>query len=173
MPSSFVKRNDKFVKQSVQNRPYFENIIKQISHVALTTITLVTIITLITSGVEGKLPQKSNSYIAKNDTDVNNKVKNNDSSNTTEEEEEVVDDTPLEKDPHFLVWKILTKLLILTVLRATKRIWSPNYNMIGRCYGYYLMVTLLMWLHICFDVFMEYIATLKIPKYDFKSEYEL
>ena len=36
-------------------------------------------------------------------------------------EDDNEDETPFEKDPHFLVWKILTKLLILTVLRATKR----------------------------------------------------
>ena len=160
MSWSFGKQEDKFMKHSIQNRPYFTTIIKQISHLAITTINLIVIITIITSGVEGKLPQKSYSDRVKNETAVNNKVKNKDSSDT-KEEEEVVDDTPLEKDPHFLVWKILTKLLILTVLRATKRIWSPNYNVIGQCYGIYLMMTLGMWLHICFDVFMEYIASLK------------
>ena len=70
-------------------------------------------------------------------------------------EDENEDETPFEKDPHFLVWKILTKLLILTVLRATKRFWSPNFSTLVHCYGIYMLITLGMWLHICFNVFME------------------
>ena len=94
-------------------------------------------------------PQNQKIHIEKN---------NKDPSDSREDKDAVDDDTPLEKDPHFLVWKILTKLLILTVLRATKRFWSPNFSTLVQCYGIYLVITLGMWLHICFDVFMEYVS---------------
>ena len=73
------------------------------------------------------------------------------------ENEKVEDDTPMEKDPHFLFWKIISKVFILTVLRATRRLWYPNYSIIGFIYGTYMMTTLALWLKICCDVLMEYI----------------
>ena len=123
-------------------------------HFAKLVLTVTIIFIMVNSEVEGKLPKKTASQKIMNQTEAKseNEVK-------VETKEEEIDDTPFEKDPHFLVWKILTKLLILTILRATKRFWSPNFNMLGQCYRYYLLVTLALWLHICFDVFMEYVAT--------------
>ena len=126
-----------------------------LSHQFAKLVLIVTIILImVNSEVEGKLPKKTVSQKIMNQTEAKseNEVK-------VETKEEEIDDTPFEKDPHFLVWKILTKLLILTILRATKRFWSPNFNMLGQCYRYYLLVTLALWLHICFDVLMEYVAT--------------
>ena len=71
--------------------------------------------------------------------------------------EEVEEEVPMEKDPHFLVWKIISKVFILTVLRATRRLWYPNYSIIGYCYGIYMVITLALWLKICCDNMMEYI----------------
>ena len=123
-------------------------------HFAKVGLIVTIIFIMVDSEVEGKLPKKTASQKIMNQTEAKseNEVK-------AETKEEEIDDTPFEKDPHFLVWKILTKLLILTILRATKRFWSPNFNMLGQCYRYYLLVTLALWLHICFDVFMEYVAT--------------
>ena len=78
----------------------------------------------------------------------------NDALNANEGVEEEV---PMEKDPHFLVWKIISKVFILTVLRATRRLWYPNYSIIGYCYGIYMVITLALWLKICCDNVMEYI----------------
>ena len=77
--------------------------------------------------------------------------------NTFNDDEKTEDDIPMEKDPHFLVWKIISKVFILTVLRATRRLWYPNYSIIGFIYGTYMMTTLALWLKICCDVLMEYI----------------
>ena len=71
--------------------------------------------------------------------------------------EGVEQEVPMEKDPHFLVWKIISKVFILTVLRATRRLWYPNYSIIGYCYGIYMVITLALWLKICCDNIMEYI----------------
>ena len=71
--------------------------------------------------------------------------------------EGVEEEVPMEKDPHFLVWKIISKVFILTVLRATRRLWYPNYSIIGYCYGIYMVITLALWLKICCDNVMEYI----------------
>ena len=125
-------------------------------HFAKLVLTVTIIFIMVNSDVEGKLAKKTASQKIMNQTEAKseNEV-------TVETKKDEIDDTPFEKDPHFLVWKILTKLLILTILRATKRFWSPNFNMLGQCYRYYLLVTLALWLHICFDVFMEYVATFK------------
>ena len=69
--------------------------------------------------------------------------------------ERVEEEVPMEKDPHFLVWKIISKVFILTVLRATRRLWYPNYSIIGYCYGIYMVITLALWLKICCDNVME------------------
>ena len=71
-------------------------------------------------------------------------------------EEQIKNEVPMEKDPHFLVWKIISKVFILTVLRATRRFWYPTYGIFGFCYGLYMMITLALWLKICFDNLMEY-----------------
>ena len=72
------------------------------------------------------------------------------------------DDDPLEKDPKFLVWKILLKIFILTGLYTTYRRLPDNYKDIyfwyASVYASYLIVTLVLWLFKCYEAFAEYMS---------------
>ena len=135
---------------------------KHISNFVLSILLYTSLIIFLQSEVDGK--KFSNPSSEKRDNHSNTKGIDKIKDTVIEtKEDEVIDDTPLEKDPHFLVWKILTKLLLLTILRATKRFWSPHFNILGQGYRYYLMATLMMWLHICLDVIMEAISSSEQP----------
>lgn len=68
-----------------------------------------------------------------------------------------VEEDPLALDPKFLVWKILLKLFLLTVLYTTRR-RQPE-EMKPMCYSYaiYLIVTLVMWLQKCYEAFLYHL----------------
>ena len=117
----------------------------------------VIIVGLIITEIEGK--QKSTSS-EKQSVQTPDNVVNKEAGKGTGE------DLELEKQPHFLVWKLLSKVLLLTILRATRRIWQNGYSAFGYGYAIYLLCTLAMWLHICFDLFMEYLSSLSKSRYE-------
>ena len=117
----------------------------------------VIIVGLIITEIEGK--QKSTSS-EKQSVQTPDNVVNKEAGKGTGE------DLELEKQPHFLVWKLLSKVLLLTILRATRRIWQNGCSAFGYGYAIYLLCTLAMWLHICFDLFMEYLSSLSKSRYE-------
>ena len=154
MVSKSKRKDIRSEDRNIQNHPWSSIYSKGVLNLIIDSFsTLIVVVIFILNISTVKAARKSSqdnqrSYSKQNENAIfNPKVVEDDNE----------DETPFEKDPHFLVWKILTKLLILTVLRATKRFWSPNFSTLVHCYGIYMLITLAMWLHICFDVFMDHI----------------
>ena len=154
MVSNFKQKDNRSMDRNIQSHPWCRICITGVLNPIFDSFSSLIIVIIFISNIStvngGRKSSQDNqrSYSKQNKNAIFNP-------NVVEDADE--DETPFEKDPHFLVWKILTKLLILTVLRATKRFWSPNFSTLGHCYGIYMLITLGMWLHICFDVFMEHI----------------
>ena len=66
------------------------------------------------------------------------------------------DEDPLEKDPKFLVWKILLKLFLLIVLYTSIPSLPNDYRPMAYGYGVYLIMTLIMWINKCLEAYSEY-----------------
>ena len=66
------------------------------------------------------------------------------------------EDDPLEKDPKFLVWKILLKIFLLIVLYTSIPSLPYDYRPVAYSYGIYLILTLILWLHKCLEAYLEY-----------------
>ena len=152
MVSIFKRKDNRSMNRNIQNHPWCSIYIKGVLNPIIDSFSILIVVIIfilnisMVNAARKSSPDNQRSYSKQNKNAIFN-------SKVVEDDNE--DETPFEKDPHFLVWKILTKLLILTVLRATKRFWSPNFSTLGHCYGIYMLITLGMWLHICFDVFME------------------
>ena len=66
------------------------------------------------------------------------------------------DEDPLEKDPKFLVWKILLKIFLLIVLYTSIPSLPNEARPMAYSYGIYLIMTLILWLHKCLEAYLEY-----------------